>query len=44
MKLKTFCKTKNTINSTKQHPTEWEKIFTKPNNLIYQEDKHQQPK
>ena len=28
MKLKIFCKTKDTINKTKQQPTEWEKIFT----------------
>jgi hypothetical protein len=30
MKLKSFCKAKNNINRTKQHPTEWENIFTNP--------------
>ena len=28
MKLKSFCKAKDTINRTKQQPTDWEKIFT----------------
>lgn len=28
MKLKSFCKVKDTINGTKPQPTEWEKIFT----------------
>ena len=27
MKLKSFCKTKDTVNRTKQQPTDWEKIF-----------------
>ena len=27
MKLKNFCTTKETINNTKRHPSEWEKIF-----------------
>ena len=27
MKLKTFCKTKETTNKTKSQPSEWEKIF-----------------
>ena len=27
MKLKSFCKTKETINKTKREPAEWEKIF-----------------
>jgi hypothetical protein len=31
MKLKSFCKAKDTVNRTKQQPTEWEKIS---NNLI----------
>ena len=30
MRLKSFCKTKKTINRTKWQPTEWEKIFTNP--------------
>lgn len=28
MKLKTFCKPKNTINRTKWRPKEWENVFT----------------
>ena len=27
MKLKTFCKAKETTNKTKRQPSEWEKIF-----------------
>jgi hypothetical protein len=30
MKLQSFCKTKDTVNRTKQQPTEWEKIFINP--------------
>lgn len=30
MKLKSFWKAKDTVNRTKQQPTDWEKIFTKP--------------
>jgi len=30
IKLKRFCKAKDTVNRTKQQPTEWEKIFTNP--------------
>ena len=28
MKLKSFCKSKDTVNRTKWQPTDWEKIFT----------------
>ena len=28
MKLKSFCTTKETINSTKRQPSEWEKILS----------------
>ena len=28
MQLKSFCKAKDTINTTQWQPTEWEKIFT----------------
>ena len=27
IKIKTFCKVKETISKTKRQPTEWEKIF-----------------
>ena len=30
IKLQSFCKAKNTVNRTKQQPTDWEKIFTNP--------------
>jgi hypothetical protein len=30
IKLKSFCKSKDTVNWTKQQPTDWEKIFTNP--------------
>jgi hypothetical protein len=29
VKLQSFCKAKDTVNRTKQQPTDWEKIFTK---------------
>ena len=28
LKLRSFCKAKDTVNKTKRKPTEWEKIFT----------------
>ena len=30
LKLGSFCKAMDTVNKTKRHPTEWEKIFTNP--------------
>ena len=30
LKLRSFCKAKDTVIKTKRHPTEWEKIFTNP--------------
>ena len=30
MKLKNFCKAKDTVNRTKWEPTDWDKIFTNP--------------
>jgi hypothetical protein len=30
IKLQSFCKEKDTVNKTKRHPTDWEKIFTNP--------------
>jgi hypothetical protein len=30
MRLKIFCKAKDTVNRTKQQATDWEKIFTNP--------------
>jgi hypothetical protein len=30
IKLQSFCKLKDTVNRTKQQPTDWEKIFTNP--------------
>jgi len=30
IKLQSFCKTKDVVNWTKWHPTDWGKIFTKP--------------
>jgi hypothetical protein len=30
MKLQSFCKAKDTVNKTKQTPTDWERIFTYP--------------
>ena len=29
-KLQSFCEAKDTVNITKQQPTDWEKIFTNP--------------
>ena len=30
LKLRSFCKAKDTVNKTKRQPTDWEKIFTNP--------------
>ena len=30
LKLRSFCKAKDTVNKTNQQHTEWERIFTKP--------------
>ena len=30
MKLQSFCKAKETVNKTKQQPTNWEKLFKNP--------------
>ena len=30
IKLQSFCKTKDTVNKTKQQPPDWDKIFTNP--------------
>ena len=40
LKLKSFCQAKDTVNKTKQQPTEWKKIFTNPTSdrcLIFKE-------
>jgi hypothetical protein len=54
IKLKSFCKAKDTDNKTKEQPKDWKRIFTNPtsdkgliNIQIFkrtQEDRHQQPK
>ena len=30
LKLRSFCKAKDTVSKTKYQPTDWEKIFTNP--------------
>jgi hypothetical protein len=30
IKLQSFCKAKDTVKRSNQHPTDWEKIFTNP--------------
>ena len=30
IKFQSLCKAKNTVNRAKEHPTDWEKIFTNP--------------
>ena len=34
LKLRSFCKAKDTVSKTKRLPTEWEKIFTDPTSDI----------
>jgi hypothetical protein len=34
IKLESFCKAKDTVNSTKQQHTDWEKILTNPTSDI----------
>jgi hypothetical protein len=46
IKLQSFCKVKDTVNRTKQQPTNWGKIFTNPTSgrevisIIYKELKN----
>jgi hypothetical protein len=35
IKLPSFCKAKDTVNRTKQLPTNWEKIFTNPTQIVF---------
>jgi hypothetical protein len=50
IKLKSFCKAKDTVNRTKWQPTDWEKIFTNPTSdrglisTIYKELKKLDPR
>ena len=46
IEFQSFCKAKDTVNRTKQQPTDWEKIFTNPTSNrwlisnIYKEEGH----
>ena len=44
IKLQNFCKAKDTINKTKQQPTDWENIFTNLKSYISQEVELQKTK
>ena len=35
LKLRSFCKAKDTIDKTKRQPTDWEKIFSNPTSPKY---------
>ena len=36
IKLQSFCKEKDTVNRTKQQPTDWEQIFSNPTSGFFE--------